>query len=111
MMPPLRSERKENETPIKINPVKDIQTTENELVGQKKNSFEFFGPEQNSGVNLNVIKAEKEIDPITDYRHNNEKRVNNPDFGSAEWDTSQIEKVQYKYDPHLDPQLIWAGKA
>ena len=49
---------------------------------------------------------------VKDYRHSKAKRPNNPPAGIAptyearEWETSH-----YTYDPHLDPQLIWAGKA
>ena len=34
-----------------------------------------------------------------------------PEAGTATQDRSEPEKVTYAYDPHLDPQLVWAGKA
>lgn len=51
--------------------------------------------------------------PIESYRHKKEKRLNNPPVGLVTSQTDpQIEKKKtYEYDPHLDPQLVWAGKA
>ncbi|MBI2724544.1 MAG: site-specific DNA-methyltransferase, partial [Chloroflexi bacterium] len=37
-------------------------------------------------------------------------RKNNPEAGLATYEKSVRESKQYKYDPHLDPQLVWAGK-
>lgn len=51
---------------------------------------------------------------IESYEHTKEKRVNNPPVGlvmpETNPDTGQKKKF-YAYDPHLDPQLQWAGKA
>lgn len=49
---------------------------------------------------------------IEQYEHTDKKRVNNPPVGlvSPETDVDGAKKV-YQYDPHLDPQLVWAGKA
>ncbi len=50
--------------------------------------------------------------PVDDFRHAAAKRVNNPPAGMAP--TYEVRKRQvqaYTYDPHLDPQLDWAGKA
>ncbi len=47
---------------------------------------------------------------IDDYRHD-EKRPNNPEAGLAGYDVYAPERKTYAYDPHLDPQLVWAGKA
>lgn len=38
-------------------------------------------------------------------------RKNNPEAGLATYEKSIRETTQYAYDPHLDPQLVWAGKA
>lgn len=38
-------------------------------------------------------------------------RLNVPEVGLATQDRSVAEKVTYEDDPHLDPQLVWAGKA
>ncbi len=50
--------------------------------------------------------------PIEQYEHKDKDRTNNPPVGlvTPETDTDK-EKKTYQYDPHLDPQLHWAGKA
>jgi len=52
--------------------------------------------------------------PIESYEHRDKQRVNNPPVGlvtpESDPDTGQKKKT-YAYDPHLDPQLVWAGKA
>ena len=54
-------------------------------------------------------KTRKEI---TNYAHADEQRVNNPPVGLVTPDTDRdAGKKGYAYDPHLDPQLVWAGKA
>lgn len=51
--------------------------------------------------------------PIETYEHSDKKRVNNPPVGLVTPDTDPDAgaKKTYAYDPHLDPQLQWAGKA
>ena len=54
--------------------------------------------------------------PIEQYEHRGKQRVNNPPVGLVTPDSdpdvkSGQPKKTYNYDPHLDPQLIWAGKA
>src|SRR5713226_8655611 len=57
-----------------------------------------------------AAKARKR--PIEQYEHKDKKRANNPPVGLV---TPQSDKdagkKAYQYDPHLDPQLTWAGKA
>ena len=49
---------------------------------------------------------------IDSYAHSKEQRANNPPVGLVTPDTDQdAGKKTYAYDPHLDPQLQWAGKA
>ena len=49
---------------------------------------------------------------IGQYNHENEQRVNNPPVGLVTPDTDPDgDSKKYAYDPHLDPQLVWAGKA
>jgi adenine-specific DNA-methyltransferase len=49
--------------------------------------------------------------PIEQYEHKKEPRLNNPPVGLVTPDTDKEEpKKKYSYDPHLDPQLVWAGK-
>jgi len=49
---------------------------------------------------------------IEQYGHPDKKRANNPHVGLVTGDTEKEEpRKKYAYDPHLDPQLQWAGKA
>ena len=51
----------------------------------------------------------RDIEP---YTHPDKERVNNPPVGLVTPDTDKdAGKKTYAYDPHLDPQLQWAGKA
>lgn len=50
-------------------------------------------------------------DRVDDYRHEAATRLNVPEAGLATQDRSVSEPHRYEYDPHLDPQLVWAGKA
>jgi adenine-specific DNA-methyltransferase len=50
--------------------------------------------------------------PIEQYTHGDKDRVNNPPVGLVTPETDKDAGKQiYSYDPHLDPQLQWAGKA
>ena len=52
--------------------------------------------------------------PIESYEHRDKERVNNPPVGLVTPDTDPDaghKKKTYAYEPHLDPQLQWAGKA
>jgi adenine-specific DNA-methyltransferase len=50
--------------------------------------------------------------PIEQYDHKGKTRVNNPPVGLVTPQTDrETGKKTYSYDPHLDPQLVWAGKA
>jgi len=52
--------------------------------------------------------------PIETYEHKHKQRLNNPPVGlvtpATDPDAGE-QKRTYAYDPHLDPQLVWAGKA
>lgn len=48
---------------------------------------------------------------VEDYEHKEAKRLNNPPAKLAWQDTEKSPKRRFEYDPHLDPQLQWAGKA
>ena len=49
--------------------------------------------------------------PIESYDHRDKDRVNNPPVGLVTPETDRDEGSKtYAYDPHLDPQLQWAGK-
>ena len=49
---------------------------------------------------------------IENYAHTGKERVNNPPVGlvTPETDKDAAQKT-YQHDPHIDPQLSWAGKA
>src|SRR6266540_514113 len=55
--------------------------------------------------------AKRKTRKVEDYRHEEATRLNNPPAGMAQYDTEKPPKRRYQYDPHLDPQLVWAGKA
>ena len=57
------------------------------------------------------VSAPVDEDRVGDYRHPEASRTNIPEAGLATQDRSAPGKVTYSYDPHLDPQLVWAGKA
>ena len=49
---------------------------------------------------------------VESYQHKDKKRLNNPPVGLVTPETDpEPAKKTYEYDPHLDPQLVWAGKA
>jgi adenine-specific DNA-methyltransferase len=59
-----------------------------------------------------MAKARKSaLDSLGQYQHEKQQRLNNPPVGLVT-PTTDIdgESKTYDYDPHLDPQLIWAGK-
>jgi adenine-specific DNA-methyltransferase len=50
--------------------------------------------------------------PVEQYDHKGKKRANNPPVGLVDAKSDAAEgKRTYAYDPHLDPTLVWAGKA
>lgn len=59
-------------------------------------------------------KTTSKARPIQQYEHLDQERVNNPHIGlvneSTDTEYGQNKKT-YQYDPHLDPQLQWTGKA
>jgi adenine-specific DNA-methyltransferase len=49
---------------------------------------------------------------VDSYEHRDKKRLNNPPVGIAPtYEIRERQSTHYSYDPHLDPQLVWAGKA
>ena len=61
------------------------------------------------GKKTNITSDKK---PIEQYEHKDKSRCNNPPVGLVNPVNDPEEgKKTYSYDPHLDPQLIWAGKA
>ena len=57
-------------------------------------------------------KPSPTVKEIDQYTHADKKRANNPQVGLVTPETDKDGgKQKYEYDPHLDPQLQWAGKA
>ncbi len=58
-------------------------------------------------------RQSKKLDKdIEQYKHTKVERANNPQVGLVSVDTDpDVPAVKYQYDPNLDPQLVWAGKA
>ena len=61
----------------------------------------------------NMPRRKSPSKPIEQYDHADKERANNPPVGlvTPRSDPDRGEKRRYEYDPHLDPQLQWAGKA
>jgi adenine-specific DNA-methyltransferase len=50
--------------------------------------------------------------PIEQYEHRDKQRANNPHVGLVKPENDpDAGRKTWAYDPHLDPQLQWAGKA
>ena len=60
-----------------------------------------------------MARKGKSMKNIEQYDHSDKKRLNNPPVGLVSENTEpySTKKKTYEYDPHLDPQLQWAGKA
>ena len=57
-------------------------------------------------------QAGSKANGVKDFRHDSARRKNNPPAGVvATYEVRERKTRQYAYDPHLDPQLQWAGKA
>lgn len=49
---------------------------------------------------------------VKQYIHDEQKRTNNPPVGLVTAETDHLNgRKTYQFDPHLDPQLQWAGKS
>ena len=59
------------------------------------------------------VKRGQTVETLDSYIHSDKQRINNPPAGLVTPDTDPDAGQQrtYSYDPHLDPQLEWAGKA
>jgi adenine-specific DNA-methyltransferase len=53
---------------------------------------------------------ENRVVPVEDYEHQDASRLNNPPAGLAHLDREETPVRGLSYDPHLDPQMVWAGK-
>ncbi len=59
------------------------------------------------------MPPKKQPRKIDSYAHDGQERTNNPPAGlvTPKTDPDRGEKQTWQHDPHLDPQLQWAGKA
>jgi len=58
-----------------------------------------------------VAKRKTEAKPVEPYEHKDASRLNIPEAGLARYETDVAPKKTFEYDPRIDPQLQWAGKA
>jgi adenine-specific DNA-methyltransferase len=59
----------------------------------------------------NVRRSDGSSNGARGYRYD-ARHPNNPPAGLAPlYEVKERRTQQYAYDPHLDPQLVWAGKA
>jgi adenine-specific DNA-methyltransferase len=76
---------------------------------KKTNTIEVVTRKEKPHMARNNSGNQKDIEQ---YTHESQDRLNNPPVGLVTPDTDKdLGKKQYQYDPHLDPQLVWAGKA
>ena len=63
------------------------------------------------GMDMTGRRRARTSNGASDYRHD-ARRLNNPPAGLAPtYEVREQQSQHYAYDPHLDPQLTWAGKA
>ncbi|MEM1793292.1 MAG: site-specific DNA-methyltransferase [Thermofilaceae archaeon] len=64
------------------------------------------------GIKMGRKQGQRNGNNLKDYRHTHVQRKNNPPAGIAPtYEIKERRTTSYSYDPHLDPQLIWSGKA
>ena len=81
------------------------------MAARKRGSRGNGGRQRKSGKSDNPTKPPAKR-PIEQYAHADKKRANNPPVGLVKPENDPDGgKKTYAYDPHLDPQLTWAGKA
>lgn len=82
--------------------------------GKKKNGsgFELIAPATKAKkTRSSAASRSTGGEPTGDYRHD-AKRKNNPPAGLIDLEKPPPQPTKkYSYDPHLDPQLQWSGKA
>jgi adenine-specific DNA-methyltransferase len=83
--------------------------------GRPKNRGPSSGKKASGSKNRKIPIAKRESfenkDGIEQYVHSDKTRAYNPPVGLVTPDTDKdTAKKKYSYDPHLDPQLQWAGK-
>ncbi len=56
-------------------------------------------------------KSRSKKSDIEAYKYEKDSRKNAVPVGLASYDTSKPKPKKYEYDPYLDPQLNWSGRA
>jgi len=70
------------------------------------------GRKVKSSVDNNIDPGRKRFsNGVEAYRHETDRRKNAVPVGLASYDTLKPKPKKYEYDPHLDPQIVWAEKA
>lgn len=79
--------------------------------GKSPTEFTLTAPEAKKKTRAPAAPRSTDGEPTGDYRHD-DTRKNNPPAGLIDLDKPPPQpKRKYAYDPHLDPQLEWSGKA
>ena len=99
---------------LKLFPLKELKATHGNGVQTGRSKGELIAHLLNEKVRSQGMakKSENGKRKIEQYDHKDKTRANNPPVGlvTPKTDPDQGKKT-YQYDPHLDPQLVWAGKA
>jgi adenine-specific DNA-methyltransferase len=79
--------------------------------GENPPEFALTAPEAKRKTRAPTTPRSTGGEPMGDYRHDATRR-NNPPAGLIDLDKPPPQPTRkYSYDPHLDPQLQWTGKA
>jgi adenine-specific DNA-methyltransferase len=78
-------------------------------VARPKNGHKTSSKDSTESKSLKRTSSKR---PIEQYDHKSKTRINNPPVGlvTQQTDPPVTSRKTYEYDPHLDPQLVWAGK-
>lgn len=59
-----------------------------------------------------MLRNRRSKSDVQDFRQSKVRRKNNPPAGIAStYEVRERQTAYYAYDSHLDPQLVWSGKA
>ncbi len=62
-------------------------------------------------LSKHMARSKNKPRQVEHYTHHGKDRVNNPPVGLVTPETDGVEgRKTYQHDPHIDPQLQWAGK-
>ncbi len=91
-------------------PCSDDKRRKLALMAKKKPTPKAASAKAEDALAQSKTTTKKQIEA---YAHTDKKRANNPPVGLVNSDSEPVAptKKTYAYDPHLDPQLMWAGKS